>query len=78
MVDINANGVRHSFGKSLQPEEEAYSVNSWSARMGHCMGQIEDGLKCMYSEQGPKKGLNGKERKGKSARRDKKDVRWYW
>jgi hypothetical protein len=42
------------------------------------MGQIEDGLECMYLEAGPKKGLSGKEeRKEKSARGDKKDVRWY-
>lgn len=24
----NANGIRHSFGKRLHPEEEAYNVNS--------------------------------------------------
>jgi hypothetical protein len=43
------------------------------------MGEIEDGLKCMYSETGTKKGLSGKEeRKEKSARGDEKDVRWYW
>jgi len=39
------------------------------------MGQIEDGLRCMYSETGTKKGLSGKEeRKEKSARGDEKDV----
>lgn len=61
-MQCNANGVRHSFGKSLHPEE-AYNVNSWTARLGHCMGQIEDGLKCMYSETGTKKVLSGRKKR---------------
>jgi hypothetical protein len=60
--NCNANGVRHSFGRSLGLEKKGPQCEIVNRRMGYCMKRIEVDLKCMQLEIGTKK-LECKEEK---------------